>query len=340
MTLSVTHVTVSDRFAGVEAHVRSLACAQADAGLEVDVVGGDPERMRPGLAAHGVRFTPARTTWDAARAVRRAGSELVHSHLTAADLAAYLGTRLSRTPVVATRHTPQRRGSTATRRIALRHTVSRGVAAETAVSRYAAAFVDGPCTVIHAGVAPQRLVPATQREPVLLVAQRMEPEKATDVAVELAACSGLLDAGWRLRIAGDGSLRSRLEAQVATLGIDDRTEFLGRVPDAGDLMRSAGILLAPCPAEAYGLSVVEAMASGLPVVAAAAGGHLETVGSVAPRLLFPPGDVVAGARVLAELASGDDLRDRLGRSLHEAQQDRFTVDRQVERTTRVYRSVL
>lgn len=340
MTITVVHVTASDRYAGVESHVRALACAQADSGLEVTVFGGDPTRMGPELAAHGVRFAPARTLWDVVRRLRTVQPDIVHSHLTAADTAAYLGTRVSRTPVVTTRHTPQYRGGTWLRRGALRHTVSRATAAEIAVSSYAADFVDGTCTVIHAGVPTQELVPAGDRGHMLLIAQRLEPEKATSEAVDIAARSGLLRRGWRLQIAGDGALRRSLAAQLASLGINGETELLGHAPSVRDHMRAAGILLAPCPTEAFGLSVVEAMASGLPVVASGSGGHLETVGAVAPQLLYCPGDVTSGADMLARLAGDPSARDRVGRALHTAQRQRFTLQRQVELTMRVYRSVL
>lgn len=340
MTISVVHVTASDRYAGVEAHIRTLACAQADAGLRVTVVGGNPDRMESELSEHRARFIPARTTRDVARALLKVHADVVHSHLTAADTAAYLGTRVTRRPIVATRHTPQLRGSTALRRLALRQTVSRRIAAETAVSHYAAAFVDGPCTVIHAGVPAQDLVPAAERGRVILVAQRMEPEKETAEAIDIVVRSGLLDAGWRLRIAGDGTLRDDVEARLAHHGITDRTDMLGRVPSTRDLMLSAGVLVAPCRAEAYGLSVVEAMASGLPVVASGAAGHLETVGSVTPETLYVPGDAAAGARILADLATDPATRDRLGHSLHDAQRTDFTIERQLDLTSQVYRSVL
>ena len=69
-------------------------------------------------------------------------------------------------------------------------------------------------------------------------------------------------------------------------------------------------LVAPCPIEAFGLSVVEAMARSLPVVAAAAGAHLETVGSVDGAALFPPTDDPADAARWLEKLAGDESAPR------------------------------
>ena len=80
-------------------------------------------------------------------------------------------------------------------------------------------------------------------------------------------------------------------------------EFLGHRSDVHDLMRSAAIFVATRPDEAFGLSVVEAMARGLPVVAAGSGAHLETVGSVPGAALFGPGDSDEAARLLEDLAA-------------------------------------
>ena len=61
----------------------------------------------------------------------------------------------------------------------------------------------------------------------MLVAQRLEPEKETDVAVTAFAGSGLADRGWRLELAGDGAERRRLEAPGGELGLASSTDFLG-----------------------------------------------------------------------------------------------------------------
>src|SRR6185436_15669845 len=120
----------------------------------------------------------------------------------------------------------------------------------------------------------------------------------TDVAVRAFAASGLANDGWRLTIAGDGALRGELEDLAASLRLGGAAEFLGHRRDMWELMRSTGVLLAPRTDEAFGLSVVEAMARGLPVVAAGSGAHLETVGSAPGAALFIPGDSDDAAHLL------------------------------------------
>jgi glycosyltransferase involved in cell wall biosynthesis len=105
-------------------------------------------------------------------------------------------------------------------------------------------------------------------------------------------------------------------------------------------MAAAGIFLAPRPTEALGLSVLEAMSAALPVVAAAAGGHLETVGTVRGAALFPPGDTRRLAGHLRRLADDAESRAASGRDLLDVQRARFTVESQAVATEAVYRSVL
>ena len=153
--------------------------------------------------------------------------------------------------------------------------------------------------------------------------------------------SGLADAGWRLTIAGDGALRGELEelADCARASATPWTSW-ATGSDVWDLMRAAGVLLAPDTDEAFGLSVVEAMARGLPVVAAGSGAHLETVGSVPGAALFAPGDAEDAARLLRDLARSEEERETYGARLQVVQRERFTVEQQARRTDAVYRGLL
>jgi glycosyltransferase involved in cell wall biosynthesis len=96
--------------------------------------------------------------------------------------------------------------------------------------------------------------------------------------------------------------------------------------------------MAPGHLDGFGLSVVEAMAHGVPVVAARAGGHLETLAD--EGLLFPPGDPAAAARELVRLQEDPSFRRSVGSALRRRQRDLFSLPRHVDRLEAVYRQVI
>lgn len=350
--MRIVHAICSDAFAGVERHVARLARAQARTGDEVLVIGGAPAAM-PTALGPGVRHLHAATVRDAQAHLRRWAptAHVLHVHMTAAEVAAtWVALRAPGfgrfPPVVSTRHFARTRGSGAAKLVtaaAARHQV----AAQISISQYVAEHVDGPSTVVHPGVddRPDGL-PAAWRDQTVLMVQRLEAEKATDVGIEIFARSGLADRGWRLVVAGDGAQRSQLEAQAVRSGAGPWVDFLGMRSDTPTLMAGAGLLLAPCQVEGLGLSVLEAMAAGLPVVAAAAGGHLETLRGLDADALYPvtaPGSPTGIAEAASRLAAlADDLprRDTYARRARESQRLRFTPAAQVRGTHAVYEEVL
>ncbi|TQM63988.1 glycosyltransferase family 4 protein [Humibacillus xanthopallidus] len=339
--MRVLHAVRSDAFAGVESHVARLACAQVAAGDEVVVIGGDPDRMAAAVEG-AARLVPARTVAEVVRAVRhwQRGADIVHAHMTAAEIACATALLGSSTPLVVTRHFARVRGSNPASTLAATAAATR-VSAQMAISDYVARSIGGVSTVIHPGVlSTASTIPASERRPVVLVAQRLEAEKETEVAMTAFARSGLAGRGWRLELAGGGAERERLEALAGRLGIAPSTDFLGHRGDVTQLMRRASVLLAPCRVEGLGLTVLEAMAEALPVVAVAAGGHLETVGSVPGAALHPAGDADAAGSLLAELARDPAARDAYGAALQRAQRERFTPEHQALETAAVYREVI
>ena len=338
--LRILHVVRSDAFAGVERHVANLASGQAAAGHRVRVVGGDVAAMRAALDGPRVPVVRAATTAGAALAASRASRaghrpDVVHAHMTAAELAVTLVPSLRGVPIVATRHFARHRGSSPlARRVGA--AVAGRIDAQVAISEYVAERIDGASTVVYPGV-PVRTVPTEARRPVVLVVQRLEPEKSTDVAVRAFAASGLAARGWTLQVAGDGSQRHHLETLAGALGIWPSTRFLGNRSDCAELMDEASVLLAPCTIDGLGLSVLEAMSGGLCVVAAAAGGHLETAGRADGAMLFTPGDAHDASRLLVTVADAPAAAREHGLALQAVQQSRFTLEAQVAGTLAVYR---
>lgn len=345
--IHVVHAVASDGFAGVERFVTRLAGAQARAGHRVLVCGGPPARMRAELP-DGVDYRPAGGVLGVARVLARHRADVVNVHMTATELAALLGhlARAARgwrpVPVVATRHFALVR-AVGSGRLGppLARAISPQITAQIAVSRFVAAAIDGPSTVVLPGVPDgDGPVDAGLREPVVLLAQRLEPEKHTDEALRVFARSGLADRGWQLHVAGGGSERRGLVELGCRLGIASSVRFLGFRSDVDELLARAGVLLAPNPGEHLGLSVLEAMAAGLPVVAAGAAGHLETLGLVPEARLHPPGDVDTAAGLLSDLAGDPDARTAYATAQRALQRERFSLDRQVAETDAVYRRVL
>jgi glycosyltransferase involved in cell wall biosynthesis len=153
--------------------------------------------------------------------------------------------------------------------------------------------------------------------PVILAVGRLSGEKRVDVLLEAA---GRLRTPAQLAIAGAGPLAGRLRSHATRLGLAGqfgqagRVVFLGHVPDADlpALYRAADVFAIASEAELQSLATMEAMASGLPVVAADACALGELVRPDLNGYLFAPGDAAGLAGYLDLLAADSGLRRRMG----------------------------
>ncbi len=333
----VVHAVASDAFAGVERYVASIAPRLAARGVEVRIVGGDPQQMRL-AAGPAILHAKAETTLGVARALAGGGRvDIVHAHMTAAELAAVLASPMHRAAIVCTRHFCGLRGASRGGR-AIAPLVRGRVAQQISVSQVVAESIGEPSVVIHNGV-PRR-GRGGSRDKTVLVLQRLEAEKETDLALRAWARASAKDNGWSLHIAGDGTRRRDLVALAEALGIAETVRFLGHVQDAPARLDAAGLLLATAGCEPFGLSVVEAMAVATPVVASAGGGHLETVGACSRAHLFEPGDVVGCAARLDGLIANDATRVEYGSALQRHQRSHFDIEDHAETLTELYARLL
>ena len=339
--LRVAQVVVSDAFAGTETYATNLAAGLSLAGAEVVLVGGDPGQIRTALAerGEGVTLLPAATLAEAWSQLRRLGRiDVVHAHLTSAEVAATLAfPDRSRSAVVCTRHIAARRGASLLGRAAAPFVRAR-LDGQLAPSKYVADRVDGACLVVPTGVADAE--PGLHDEQVVLVVQRLEPEKDTETALRAWAASGLAEKGWELHIAGTGSQEQALRDVARQAGIAGSCHFLGQVHNVAERLSRGGLILATATGDSFGLSVVEAMACGLPVVAAAAGGHLETVGPVEGAALFQAQDHLGAAALMRRLAEDQAARAAYGARLRERQRAEYSLGGFVERVASWYERVL
>jgi glycosyltransferase involved in cell wall biosynthesis len=179
--------------------------------------------------------------------------------------------------------------------------------------------------VAEPGVDAAELAPGTATAGALLSVAAVIPGKGHDVLLDaLATLTGLR---WQCLCVGsierDPIFVERLRSRVVAGGMDDRVRFSG--PQAGAELAcsysAADVLVLPSRAETYGMVVAEALARGLPVVAADVGGVPEALGhgadGVRPGLLVPPGDAAALGGALRAWLEDRDLRRRLRRAARE-----------------------
>jgi Glycosyltransferase len=115
-------------------------------------------------------------------------------------------------------------------------------------------------------------------------------------AVAIARGQGEAGARLRLVIAGDGPQRAEVEAEIAATGIGDITWLAGARSDVPEIMRALDIFALPSQAEGISNTILEAMASGLPVAATDVGGNAELVAAGETGALVPAQDPHAMAQ--------------------------------------------
>jgi glycosyltransferase involved in cell wall biosynthesis len=169
------------------------------------------------------------------------------------------------------------------------------------------------------GVDLQRFAPLEGErepdEPIIGCAARLVPGKGLDDLIRAVAL--LRETGTRLQIAGDGPDRQLLEELAQELGVGQAVEFLGRVDDMPAFWRSCMIAVVPSHEliESFGLVAIEAMASGVPVVATRNGGLVEVVGEDDESgILVQSGAPAELAAAISGLLDDEDLRASHGRN--------------------------
>jgi glycosyltransferase involved in cell wall biosynthesis len=162
---------------------------------------------------------------------------------------------------------------------------------------------------VNVAAAP-RSRPGERKRPLIVAVGRLKAPK--DFPTFIQALSRLRIDSFDALIVGDGPDRARLEEQIEALGLSDRIRLAGERRDVPRMLATADAFVLPSASEGHPVSILEAMAAGLPVVASRVGGVPEQVFHEETGLLVEPGDPGELAAALERLIGDPFLRRRLG----------------------------
>jgi L-malate glycosyltransferase len=170
----------------------------------------------------------------------------------------------------------------------------------------------------------------------IVTVANLRPEKAHEVLFEAAPLVLRRFPDTEFVIAGDGPRRHELEGLARARGIGARVRFIGHVDDVPGLLASCDLFVLPSRSEACPNSVLEAMASGLPIVATRVGGIVELLENQRTGVLVPSDHARALGHAILDLIQWRRHAARLGRAARAEVEARYSWERMIASFERLY----
>lgn len=174
----------------------------------------------------------------------------------------------------------------------------------------------------------------------VLQVARLDTIKDHSTAIRTISAAARQDPRLKLHLVGDGPERQRIEHQVAALGLNHCVTVHGQRRDVSRLLAAADAFLLTSVSEGIPVTIIEAMASRLPVVSTAVGGVPEVIDDGLSGLLAPAGDDKALAAALVRLACDAELRYRLAECGARRAAERFSEDLMINEYACIYAEMI
>ena len=357
--MRILQICSAREIGGGERHLADLANALARRGQEVFAALSPASPVRAelrSLPSENIVELPMRNSLNLksalslSRFVREHQIEIVHAHVARDYPLAALATGRSQAPLILTRHVlfPLNR----IHKLTLRRT-ARVIAVSQAVaeSLYTTSiFAREKIVTIHNGIDVARFAgtakdSATDRKLRVGMVGHIAPIKGQEDFVRAAAIVRAHRDDVEFIIAGADKSHSRensvaLDKLISDLKMEHAIKLIGWVDDVASLLSTLDLFVSSARSEPFGLSIVEAMAAGVPVVATASEGAREIIEDDQTGRLVSVGDVEAMGATIIELLDDPTERKRLADNALANVQEKFSLDRMVERTIQVYAAAL
>jgi glycosyltransferase involved in cell wall biosynthesis len=200
-------------------------------------------------------------------------------------------------------------------------------------------FDPGRVVLIHNGVpTPSRSAgKMVSQAPKLLMLSVLDPMKGTPDLIEALGSAEVRRRNWSATLAGSGPVEE-FRSQVAALGLEDRIDLPGwqAAEKVRVLLDEADVVLLPSRAEGLPVSILEAMASEVAVIATPVGAIADAIRDGETGLLVPPGDVQALSDAIMRLIDDSALRQHLALNARARFESMFTIEHTADRVAALY----
>lgn len=356
-------ITRSDTMGGASVHLLDLASGAQNEGHEVVIlIGGEGVFIRHAMTRnlcvismkYLVReisfFKDFCSFFEMRKIIKNISPDLVHLHSSKAGILGRLVARSLGVPVIFTAH-----GWAFTEGVSQkRRTMYKYI--EQAMAFFASRIITvsdyDRDIALRSGVGSEKLittvhngVPAvTQKEikgqnvsvPKMIMVARFDEQK--DQSCLVTALALLKDMCWSLEFVGDGPSLANVKKLVREFDLEDRVIFSGSCDDVPQRLASAQLFLLITNWEGLPLTILEAMRSGLPVIASDVGGVSEAIDNGQTGYLVTRSDVQGLAVAIRTMLGSSDLRSSMGTSGREKFERQFSFDTMLEKTFSVYHS--
>lgn len=293
--------------------------------------------------------------WRLSRVIKQLRPDIVHAHdphgVAMAALALSMSTQLAKPPLIASRRVDFRLRGSALSRWKYRQ-VDCFICASTAIRKLlvAAGVPEARVVTVHEGIDLDRVAaapPANLHEelwlphdaPIVGNVAALVPHKGQRHLVEAAALVVRQVPDARFVIAGEGELKESLERHIKDHHLEKHVLLAGFRPDVLSVHKAFDVFVMSSVTEGLGTSLLDAMAAGKPIVATRTGGIPEVVVDEETGILVPPRDHQAMADAIVRLLNDAALRERLGQAGLTRARQKFSAERMVQNTLRVYQRV-
>ena len=370
--LRVLHIVGDSRFGGIVAIILGLGRVARAEGWQVDVLTTDPTVQRVvgqhglGVVSLDVIRREIKPLWDLKGLVRlqkflrRESYGIVHTHTSKGGFVGRLAASLARVPVIV--HTAHgfafHEASPIASRVfysTLERIATRWCDRIVSVSEFHCnwALELGMCTPAEilaipngisvprlsdsfAATALRRQLGARSGDLLILTVSRLAEDKGVKHLLEAVAILPRGEHRYRVFVAGDGPMRTRLEQYARDLRLSDVVTFLGFRQDVNELLAACDLVVLPSLREGLSITLLEAMAAAKPIIASSIGSNRELASQADMALLVPPANAKALAEAIQQCAHDPVLTARLATTARALFESRYTEDRMLDSYRHLY----